>query len=81
MLQAGTFKRSIRLQRTELENIIVSQVRASQLRYFFIRGIVSKDQYEKNFNGTNILNAKDLQTMIEQSEIILARSGYSTIKV
>jgi UDP:flavonoid glycosyltransferase YjiC (YdhE family) len=66
-------------QRTELEKIVAPQLKSSELRYFIARGLVSKRGDEKNSSGADFLNATELQNMIEQSEIILSRSGYSTI--
>lgn len=67
-------------QRTEFEKIVVEQLVRSGLRYFVVRGIVSEHSSPAtNFSGVNFLNGSELQSLIEQSEIILARSGYSTI--
>ncbi|HMG94123.1 MAG TPA: glycosyltransferase, partial [Chryseolinea sp.] len=52
----------------------------SGLRYFVVRGIVGKpSDSASNHNQVNFLKGSDLQAIIEHSECVLARSGYSTI--
>ena len=67
-------------QRTEFEKIVAEQLVRSGLRYFIVRGVVS-EQYKSvtTFDGANFLKASDLQAIIQQSEYVLSRSGYSTI--
>ena len=67
-------------QRSAFEKIATEQLSRSGLRYFLVRGIVSQNN-ETNANPhyVNFLNGSDLQAIIEQSECVLARSGYSTI--
>jgi uncharacterized protein (TIGR00661 family) len=68
-------------QRSMLEEIVLRQVRASGLRYFVVGGIISRKAYVKapTAEYTDFLNSKDLQSVIEQSSCVIARSGYSTI--
>jgi uncharacterized protein (TIGR00661 family) len=67
-------------QRTVFEKIAVDQLSRSGLRYFLVRGVVGEQNHpEQPVNHVNYLNGKELQTIIEQSECVLARSGYSTI--
>jgi uncharacterized protein (TIGR00661 family) len=67
-------------QRSTFEKIALEELSRSGLRYFVVRGIVS----QANDSGAsphcaNFLNGADLQAIIEESECVLARSGYSTI--
>jgi UDP:flavonoid glycosyltransferase YjiC (YdhE family) len=67
-------------QRSAFEKIATDELSRSGLRYFVVRGIVSpNNEMEKNPHCINFLNGSDLQVIIEQSEYVLARSGYSTI--
>ena len=67
-------------QRTEFERIAVDELLRSGLRHYIVRGIVSEENNPSTtFRGANFLKGTDLQAIIEQSEYILARSGYSTI--
>ena len=65
-------------QRTEFEKIAVDELVRSGLRYYIVRGVVS-EQNNPTFSGANFLKGSDLQAIIDQSEYVLARSGYSTI--
>jgi uncharacterized protein (TIGR00661 family) len=67
-------------QRSALEKIATEELSRSGLRYFVVRGIVGQHKNPaSNHNQVNFLNGSDLQAIIEQSECVLARSGYSTI--
>jgi uncharacterized protein (TIGR00661 family) len=65
-------------QRTILENLIIPQLRQSTLSYFVVRGVFDADEIEDP-NVTDFLTTKNLQEKIETSEIIISRSGYSSI--
>jgi len=67
-------------QRTAFEKIAAEQLVRSGLRYFIVRGVVSEEHKRgTTFEGANFLKASDLQSVIEESEYVLSRSGYSTI--
>jgi len=67
-------------QRTRFEKIAAKELAASGLRYFIVRGLISEqDNPPTTHDGANFLNTSDLQAVIEQSEYVLSRSGYSTI--
>jgi uncharacterized protein (TIGR00661 family) len=66
-------------QRTLFENKVLNQLRASKLNYIIVRGKVSSSDSLKDPRVIDFLTSHDLQQLIESSEIILARSGYSTI--
>ncbi|HMG93859.1 MAG TPA: glycosyltransferase [Chryseolinea sp.] len=67
-------------QRSALEQIAIDGLSRSGLRYFVVRGVVGQsNDAGSNHNQVNFLKGSDLQAIIEQSECVLARSGYSTI--
>jgi uncharacterized protein (TIGR00661 family) len=65
-------------QRTILEDKILPQLRASGLKYFVVRGIFSSDRLPET-DHANFLTSHSLQRVIESSDYIIARSGYSTV--
>lgn len=65
-------------QRTILENMVMPQLKASGIKYFVVRGILHSTETHES-NVVNFLTATDLQEKIESSDIVLARSGYSTV--
>jgi uncharacterized protein (TIGR00661 family) len=66
-------------QRTILENIIRVQLKATDLKYCIIRGILNPLERTIAPNVFDYLATNKLQEVIESSEVIVARSGYSTI--
>ena len=65
-------------QRSIFEKIVKGQLKDSGLAYFIVRGIPSISSCLKE-NEAEFLNSDELQTVIQQSSVIIARSGYSTI--
>ncbi len=65
-------------QRSILEEIVMSQLPSSGLKYFVVRGVFSSSLIEDD-HVVNFLTTEKLQEVIEQSEIIIARSGFSTV--
>ncbi len=68
-------------QRSLLEKIVIAQFKASGLRCFLVRGVMSQDSFPDAgaVGYANYLNGEDLQSVIEQSTCVIARSGYSTV--
>ena len=68
-------------QRTLLEEIIVKQLSAFRGKVLIVRGIVSKDTVplQTDAEVIDFMTSADLQTTIESSDIVLARSGFSTL--
>jgi hypothetical protein len=66
-------------QRTMLENLVLPSLRSSGLKYFVVRGIISGTGGIHREGIADYLTSEDLQELIESSEVIIARSGYSTI--
>lgn len=68
-------------QRTMLEEIIFKQIN-SQLRIIVVRGVVEGEgnwKQEGNLVIVNFLASRKLEEIINQSKLIISRSGYSTI--
>jgi uncharacterized protein (TIGR00661 family) len=70
-------------QRTIFENILLKQLNnAENLKIVFVRGLpqaTEKLQTSTTIQIVNHLNQKDLLEVICSSEIIIARSGYTTV--
>lgn len=70
-------------QRTILENIILNELKFCQLKTVIVRGLPEKSTVPRLNNSLvttfNHLPAVDLENIIAQSKIVIARSGYSTI--
>ena len=69
-------------QRTILENMLVAQLRDYKLPAVLVRGLpLAKESLDFSSVVTvyNFLPATQLQNVINESEIIICRSGYSTI--
>lgn len=70
-------------QRTRLEEILLDQVKNYQGKVMFVRGLpgvqTKKQTPTANVELINHLKGSELQHMIEISEIIISRSGYTTI--
>lgn len=70
-------------QRTIFEHLIVEQSENIDLPLFIIRGLPNNDTVLKTTNKKlqyrNHLDAEELSAVLQQSEMIIARSGYSTI--
>ena len=69
-------------QRTLLENKLKKELKSSDKEILFVKGIVEKiQQIEKIDTITyyNFMNSEQLNTAFNESDIILCRSGYTTI--
>ena len=70
-------------QRTILEEILLIQFKNANKKILLVRGIPNAKPIEnkdiKHLTIINFMKAKELELSINQSEIIIARSGYSTI--
>ena len=65
-------------QRSVLERIIVPQLRSSGMKYKVVRGLPGGTE-TGDPDMVNFLTSREMQEHIEDSAIILARSGYSTV--
>lgn len=72
-------------QRTVFEKIILEQLTKEKVKGLVVRGVSEKEEQQiikTDFNDLLIvshLKTKEMQEAIEQSDLIIARSGYSTI--
>lgn len=69
-------------QRTILEEFLLKQIKNFKGTVLFVKGTVEEVQTKiKNGHITlvNFMQSEDLETAINQSEIIISRSGYTTI--
>lgn len=70
--------------RTQLEDTVIQQLKESKLKVLLVRGLVNsspriEDQYAENITRLNYLNSEELQKAILVSDVVLCRSGYSSI--
>lgn len=65
-------------QRSIFEKKVNEQLGNSGLRYFVARGVLPQ-KFSLQDNEVDFLNSEALQTVISQSSLVIARSGYSTI--
>jgi uncharacterized protein (TIGR00661 family) len=69
-------------QRKMLVDLLRDELRANKLKAFLVRGDVDGPEQINtvdNLTEANYLNSDKLNSVINQSNIVLARSGYSTI--
>lgn len=69
-------------QRTLLENKLLTELKNYNGNVIFVRGKLSnasKLNASKNIKVINYLLSDELETIINESELVVARSGYSTI--
>ncbi len=69
-------------QRTFLENILLKELKSFGGRLLFVRGVLTKRNLimaPKSFKIIDYLSSNELEKAINQSNIVIARSGYSTI--
>jgi len=69
-------------QRTMLEELLMKQIKNFKGNVLFVKGTVEKAQTKlKNGHITlvNFMQSEDLEIAINQSELIISRSGYTTI--
>ncbi len=69
-------------QRSLLEELLLSEFQGSGKRVLLIQGKVEARQKRKtigNLEIVNYMNASELETAINKSEVVVSRSGYTTI--
>jgi UDP:flavonoid glycosyltransferase YjiC (YdhE family) len=64
-------------QRTLLEKIVLPQVIALNVPTIFVRGLLNEKMGESEI--INYLTSDELENVLNQSEIVIGRSGYSTV--
>lgn len=66
-------------QRSLLENTLISQLKSSGLRYRLVRGLpLQKNSHSIN-EVINFLPSAQLQQLIAAADLVISRSGYSTV--
>jgi uncharacterized protein (TIGR00661 family) len=66
-------------QRTIFEDIIWDQTKNSKLSISLVRGTSIKRKREYSFPVYDLLNSEELLTLIFKSEVVICRSGYSSV--
>jgi len=66
-------------QRTVIETKIRGQLEKSMLNYFIVRGKLDGDDHVRSEKEANHLTSEALNEVIASSELIISRSGYTTI--
>lgn len=66
-------------QRTIFENIVVSQLENSGLSYRVVRGLPALTSQPSNSRIVNFLPSGPLQEALAAADLIIARSGFSTV--
>ncbi|WP_245729950.1 glycosyltransferase [Lutibacter oricola] len=68
-------------QRSLLEQKLLNELKNTSKKVLFVRGKLSVEKIEtsKNIEVVNFLTSEKLNKVLNQSEIVIARSGYSTI--
>ncbi len=69
-------------QRTLLEEKLLLEFKDTDKRIIFVRGVIEEVQTKGTINNItlyNYLSGKDLEEAINKSEVILSRSGYTTL--
>ena len=69
-------------QRTELEELLMHELRHYKGQVLFVRGIVEQEQtvtHNEQITVVNFMETKELQEAICASDLIISRSGYTTV--
>ena len=69
-------------QRTYLEEKLFSELRTYNGNILFVKGVIEKKQtctYKDHFTIYNFMQSQELEKAIQESKLILSRSGYTTI--
>ncbi len=69
-------------QRTMLEEHLLKEVEEFKGKVLFIKGKIEKDQNiikKGHITIYNFMNSKELETAFNESELVLCRSGYTTV--
>jgi len=69
-------------QRTLLEKKLYKELKKTTKKILFIKGKIAPEQKitsEKNITSYNYMTSNELETAINESKLIIARSGYTTV--
>lgn len=68
--------------RTELENLIVRELNNTKINFYIVRGLTQNENNLEEINTKNYSNyctSSELEALIQESEMVVCRSGYSSI--
>lgn len=69
-------------QRTLLEEKLIKELQEYPEQILFVKGVIQSEQknWEENqFTYFNFMNSEQLETAFNESEVVLCRSGYTTV--
>jgi uncharacterized protein (TIGR00661 family) len=66
-------------QRTTLEAIVIEQLKKSGLVYRVVRGLPALNNRQTDERITNFLSSDNLQHELASADLVIARSGFSTV--
>ena len=69
-------------QRTYLEKKIIQQAKELQFQFLIVKGQTEQQEHffiEKNIEVFSFLTSEDLEKAIAESEVVISRSGYTTL--
>ncbi len=69
-------------QRTQLEKILLQKFKQLNIKTALIRGVINNDKDVENQHLTTIYNyvtAKDMEQLINRSDAVICRSGYTSV--
>jgi UDP-N-acetylglucosamine transferase subunit ALG13 len=67
-------------QRSMLEEKLLPQLKASGLRFAFVRGLITaSENSQSDVNIMDFLTSHRLEALLNESAIVIARSGFSTV--
>ena len=69
-------------QRSQLENILLEKFQTLNFKIALVRGVVDNKKYVENQHDIttfNYVTGKELELLINQSEAVICRSGYTSI--
>lgn len=69
-------------QRTFLEEKLIKEIQSFDGKILFIKGIIEPQQkiaQDKNVTFYNFMTSSEIETAFNESEIVLCRSGYTTV--
>ena len=69
-------------QRTFLEQKLIKEIQSFNGKILFIKGIIESEQkidQDENVSYYNFMTSSEIETAFNESEIVLCRSGYTTV--
>ncbi len=69
-------------QRTLLQNLLLKELETYKGSILFVKGVVegpSKSSISNSVTSYNYLTSKDLEKALNESDVVLSRSGYTTV--